>query len=216
MKLETMMERAMRSSRSVGVLLAALALAVPAVAVAAGAQAAGGAKPPMAAPAPTAAPAPAAMPMPTPNPALDQLKFFAGNWQCAGTGYLEGKAHPTSGTVNMGWDLNGFFMSLRYEEKKTGVNPMPLTAVEHWGYSDELKKLVAGQVDSMGGYGTQATAGWEGNTMVWVGDAQMMGTRMPSRDTFVKQGDNGVTHLGEIQQNGAWIKQDEETCYRLK
>ncbi|HEV3077878.1 MAG TPA: hypothetical protein VHB47_25905, partial [Thermoanaerobaculia bacterium] len=101
-------------------------------------------------------------------------------------------------------------------EKKTGVNPMPLTAVEHWGYSDELKKLVAGQVDSMGGYGTQATAGWEGDAMVWVGDAHMMGTRMPSRDTFVKHGDNQVTHLGEIQQNGAWIKQDEETCYRVK
>jgi hypothetical protein len=219
MKLETTMEREMRSLRSVGVLLMAMALAVPALAAgAAGAQAAGAAKPPMAAPAPapTAAPAPAAMPMPTPNQALDQLKFFAGNWQCAGTGYLEGKAHPTSGTVNMGWDLNGFFMSLRYEEKKTGVNPMPLTAVEHWGYSDELKKLVAGQVDSMGGYGTQATAGWEGNAMVWVGDAHVMGTRMPTRDTFVKRGDNEVTHLGEIQQNGAWIKQDEETCYRVK
>ncbi|HEY6324629.1 MAG TPA: hypothetical protein VJA16_24045 [Thermoanaerobaculia bacterium] len=200
----------MRSWRSVGVLLVAVALAVPAGAAAAsaGAQAAGGATQPMA--------APAAMPMPTPSPALDQLKFFAGNWQCAGTGYLEGKGHPTSATVNMGWDLNGFFMSLRYEEKKTGVNPMPLTAVEHWGYSDERKKLVAGSVDSMGGYGTQATAGWEGNTMVWVGDAHMMGTRMPSRDTFVKHGDNEVTHLGEIQQNGAWIKQDEETCYRVK
>ena len=210
MKLETMMERGMRSSRSVGAVLVAVALAVPAGAAAAsaGAQAAGGAQPPMA--------APAAMPMPTPNPALDQLKFFAGNWQCAGTGYLEGKGHPTTATVNMGWDLNGFFMSLRYEEKKTGVNPMPLTAVEHWGYSDELKKLVAGQVDSMGGYGTQATAGWEGNTMVWVGDAHMMGTRIPSRDTFGKHGDNEVTHLGEIQQNGAWIKQDEETCYRVK
>lgn len=210
MKSETMMERGMRSWRSVGVLLVAVALAVPAGAAAAsaGAQAAGGATQPMA--------APAAMPMPTPSPALDQLKFFAGNWQCAGTGYLEGKGHPTSATVNMGWDLNGFFMSLRYEEKKTGVNPMPLTAVEHWGYSDERKKLVAGSVDSMGGYGTQATAGWEGNTMVWVGDAHMMGTRMPSRDTFVKHGDNEVTHLGEIQQNGAWIKQDEETCYRVK
>ncbi|HXO28249.1 MAG TPA: hypothetical protein VOA80_12950 [Thermoanaerobaculia bacterium] len=215
MKLETMMERGMRSSRSVGPLVVALVLAVL-TATAAGAQLDPGAKAPMASQAPAAASAPAAMPMPMPNPALDQLKFFAGNWQCAGTGYLEGKGHPTSATVNMGWDLNGFFMSLRYEEKKTGVNPMPLTAVEHWGYSDELKKLVAGHVDSMGGYGTEATAGWEGNTMVWVGDDHMMGMRMPGRDTFVKHGDNEVTHLGEIQQNGAWIKQDEESCYRVK
>ena len=215
MKLETMMEWGMRGWRSVGLLVVAVAFAVL-TATAAGAQLDPGNKPALASQAPAAASAPAAMPMPTPNPALDQLKFFAGNWQCAGTGYTEGKGHPTSATVNMGWDLNGFFMSLRYEEKKTGVNPMPVTAVEHWGYSDELKKLVAGHVDSLGGYGTEVTAGWEGNTLVWVGDDHMMGMRIPGRDTFVKHGDNEVTHLGEIQQNGAWIKQDEESCYRVK
>jgi len=215
MKLETMMEWGMRGWRSVGLLVVAVAFAVL-TATAAGAQLDPGNKPALASQAPAAASAPAAMPMPTPNPALDQLKFFAGNWQCAGTGYVEGKGHPTSATVNMGWDLNGFFMSLRYEEKKTGVNPMPVTAVEHWGYSDELKKLVAGHVDSLGGYGTEVTAGWEGNTLVWVGDDHMMGMRIPGRDTFVKHGDNEVTHLGEIQQNGAWIKQDEESCYRVK
>jgi len=227
MKLETTMARWKRGMkmnvlRSIGALLVAAALAVPAAA-AAGAQAGAAAKPPAAAPAPApaqapaaAAPGPAAMPMPAPNAALDQLKYFAGNWQCAGTGYLEGKGHPTAGAVNMAWDLNGFFMSMRYEEKKTGVNPMPVTAVEHWGYSDELKKLVAGQVDSMGGYGTQASAGWDGSGMVWVGDYHLAGAKTPSRDTFVKHGDNELTHLGEIQQNGAWVKLDEETCYRVK
>jgi hypothetical protein len=215
MKLETMMGRGMRSSRAAGLLVVTLVLAVF-TARTGGAQLDPGNKPALASQAPAAAPASAAMPMPAPNAALDQLKFFAGNWQCAGTGYVEGKGHPTSATVNMGWDLNGFFMTLRYEEKKTGVNPMPIAVVEHWGYSDELKKLIAGHVDSMGGYGTEVTAGWEGNTLVWVGDDHMMGMKMPGRDTFVKQGDNGVTHLGEMQQNGAWIKQDEETCYRVK
>jgi hypothetical protein len=215
MKLETMMKRGMRGLRSVGLVVVAVAFAVL-TATAAGAQLDPGNKPALASQAPAAASAPAAMPMATPNPALDQLKFFAGNWQCAGTGYLEGKGHPTTATVNMGWDLNGFFMNLRYEEKKTGVNPMPVIAVEHWGYSDELKKLIAGHVDSMGGYGTEATSGWDGNTLVWVGDDHMMGMRIPGRDTFVKHGDNEVTHLGEMQQNGAWIKQDEETCYRVK
>lgn len=218
MKLEmTMatMEKRMRTTRSIGVFLvaastaAAAAFAAPAV-TAASAQAGGGGTPPMTAP----APAPAAMPMP--SPALDQLKFFAGRWQCAGTGYLEGKGHPITATVHMEWDLNGFFLNLRYEETKTDVNPMPITAVEHWGYSAELKKLVAGQVDSMGGYGTQATTGWEANKMVWVGNVHMMGTTIPSRDTFVRSGDNEVTHLGELEQNGAWVKQDQQTCYRLK
>ncbi|HYL04561.1 MAG TPA: hypothetical protein VE075_00875 [Thermoanaerobaculia bacterium] len=195
---------------TVQVLVVAAVLAAPA------AWAQGGGAAPAQAPAmaPAAAPAMPAGP-PTPSPALAQIKYFAGNWQCAGTGYLEGKGHPTSGKVNVAWDLNGFFLSLRYEEQKTDVNPMPVTAVEHWGYSDELKKLVAGHVDSMGGYGTEASAGWEGDRMVWVGDNHMMGMKMSGRDTFVKRGDNELTHLGEIQQNGAWVKQDEENCYRL-
>jgi hypothetical protein len=165
---------------------------------------------------PATPPAPAPTGPPKPNPALDQLKYFVGSWQCAGTGYVEGKGHPTSARVKPAWDLNGFFMSLRYEEQKTEANPMPVTAVEHWGYSDELKKLVAGQVDSMGGYGTQSTAGWEDNRMVWTGSYHLMGTTMPSRDTFVKKGENELTHLGEAQSNGAWTKLDEETCYRLQ
>jgi len=168
----------------------------------------------------TAPPAPAAPPPamaapPRPNPALDQVKYFAGDWQCSGTGYVEGKAHPTTGKVHMAWDLNGFFLGLRYEEQKTDANPMPITAVEHWGYSDELKKLVTGGVDSMGGYFTESTVGWEGDRMVWSGTAHMAGMAIPARDTFVRKSENEVTHLGELQQNGAWVKLDEETCLRL-
>jgi hypothetical protein len=192
---------------SAAVLVLAAAVAAPA------AWSQGGAG--MAAPKPAPAPAMAPAGPPAPNPALNQLKFFAGSWQCAGTGYMEGKGHPTAAKVSVGWDLNDFFLSLRYEEQKTDANPMPVTAVEHWGYSDELKKLVAGQVDSMGGYGTQASAGWVGDKLVWAGDVHMMGTKMPSRDTFARHGDNELTHLGEIQENGVWTKQDEETCYRL-
>jgi hypothetical protein len=165
----------------------------------------------------TAVPATAPTPVgpPRPSPALDQLKFFAGDWQCAGTGYVEGKGHPTSAKVHAAWELNNFFLGLRYEEQQTEVNPMPVTAVEHWGYGDEIKKLIAGQVDSMGGYGTQVTAGWEGDRLVWVGDYHWMGTKMASRDTFMRRGANEITHLGELQAKGAWTKLDEETCYRL-
>ena len=202
--------RQLRSATPLVLAVAAVTLVAPAVAWA---QAGGGGSK-TAAPAPATAPTP--MGPPKPNPALEQeLKFFAGDWQCAGTGYVEAKGHPTSAKVHAAWELNNFFLGVRYEEQQTEVNPMPVTAVEHWGYGDELKKLVAGQVDSMGGYGTQATAGWEGDRLVWVGDYHWMGTKMPSRDTFVRRGANELTHLGELQAKGAWTKLDEETCYRL-
>jgi hypothetical protein len=163
----------------------------------------------------TAPTAGAAGEAPKPNPILkQQLQYFAGTWRCTGASTM-GKGHATTATATLAWELNGFFLNVRYQEKKTPVNPMPLTAVEHWGYSDELKKLVAGQVDNYGGYGTQATSGWEGDTMVWTGDYHSMGTKMPSRDTFVKKSEHELTHLGEVQMNGAWTKQDEETCHQV-
>lgn len=182
----------------------------------AAAQTGGAAAPSMAASSGAPAAATQPMPMPTPNPALAQLKFFAGKWQCTGTGYMEGKGHPIAAMVHADWDLNGFFMSLRYEEKKTAANPMPITAVEHWGYSDQRKILFAGQIDSLGGHGTQGTGGWEGDTLVWMGETHLMGATLPSRDTFVRHGDDEVTHVGELQQNGAWVKQDEQSCHRTK
>jgi hypothetical protein len=191
----------MQFRRSVG----ALVLATAAGACAAPALWAQTAEPAAAAP---------AMEVPKPNPALRQLDYFAGTWSCTGSGYNAGKSHPTTAKAHLAWDLNGFFLGVRYEEHKTKANPMPITAVEHWGYSDELKKLIAGQVDSMGGYGTQASDGWAGDQLVWTGDVHMMGQKMASRDTFVKKGDNELTHVGEIQMNGAWVKQDEQTCHR--
>jgi hypothetical protein len=207
-----------RSSIAFAVAIALTALAAPLAVAAAPAAAPKGARGAPAAPpaAPQTAPAPMAMAMPPkPNPALDQLKYLAGSWRCAGTGYLEGKGHPTEATVKAAWDLNGFFLGLRYEEQKTETNPMPVTAVEHMGYSEDGKKLVCGSIDSMGGYGTQSTAGWDGSALVWQGNYHFMGMQMLARDTFVKKGDNALTHLGEVQVNGAWTKQDEETCYRL-
>lgn len=151
---------------------------------------------------------------PKPNPALDQLKYFVGSWECTGMGYVP-NAHPTTARVKMDWDLNGFFINLRYEERKTDANPLPLTAVEHWGYSENQKKLVAGQIDSFGDFGTQATAGWEGDRLVWMGEMNRMGAKVPTRDTFVKKGENEVTHLGESQDKGVWTKEDEESCRRV-
>ncbi|HLX09833.1 MAG TPA: hypothetical protein VKY89_18400 [Thermoanaerobaculia bacterium] len=198
--------------RFAGPLVLAVALAAPA-AWAHQAAAGGMAPPAPAAMAPMAPMAPTSPP--APSPVLEQVKWFAGDWQCTGTGYMAGKGHPTTAKVHMAWDLGGYFMGLRYEESKSAANPMPVSAVEHWGFSEERKMLIAGQLDSMGGYGTRASGGWQGDTLTWVGETHMMGTTMVGRDTFVKHGDDEVTHLGEVQMNGAWTKQDEETCHRV-
>jgi hypothetical protein len=149
-----------------------------------------------------------------PHPALDQLRFFAGTWQCTGTSHAQGKTHPTSARATAAWTRGGSMLSIRYQELKSEANPTPLNAVEHLSYSQERRKLVAGQSDSFGRRGSHTTAGWEGNKLVWTGEAHQAGMKMASRETFVRNGDDEFSHLGEFQVNGTWTRQVEETCRR--
>lgn len=153
--------------------------------------------------------------VPKPNPALRQLDYFAGVWSCTGTGYDDqGKGHPVVATATLRWELNGFFLGVHYQEKKTAANPMPIVDEEHWGYGEETKQFVAGVVDNEGGYGNKMTAGWDGAKLVWLGEYHTMGMKLPYRDAFTKKGDNELTDAGDIQVNGAWTKQFAIVCRR--
>jgi hypothetical protein len=35
-----------------------------------------------------------------------------------------------------------------------------------------------------------------------------------ARDTFTKKGTNEVTHMGELESEGKWMKLGQETCTR--
>lgn len=149
-----------------------------------------------------------------PHPALDQLKYFAGTWRCTGISNAQGKAHPTTARATAAWDRGGSVLSIRYQEQKSEANPTPLSAVEHLSYSQKLRKLVAEQSDSFGRRGSHTSAGWEGNKLVWAGEAHQAGMKTASRETFVRTGDDEFSHLGEFQVNGTWTRQVEETCRR--
>lgn len=208
----------MRTSR----ILVLLTLAFVASALAAQAPAAPAA-PPTAAPAaavPAAAPAAAAPAMPTPNPALAQLKYFDGTWHCKGQVFpgAMGPAHATTATVHAKWDLNDFWLGVRYAEAKTAANAHPYTGAFQWGYDGEGKRFISGGVGNMGDYATQASPGWEGDKLIFTGHSHGMGPApLLARDTFSKKDANTFVHSGEYQNaTGGWDKADEEECTRAK
>jgi hypothetical protein len=190
--------------------LVALALAAP---LAAAPQAGPGEKAPGSKPASTGHAGPAA---PKPDAEMSQLKYFVGTWQCKGKAEATpmGPAHDTTSTVKIATDPGGFWVSGRYDENKTAANPMPYRFQFVWGRDAKDKKFDGWGFDSFGGTSKQESTGWDGDKMVWSGEATMGGQSSGARDTFTKKGNDEVVHMGEMQMNGQWTKIDEETCTR--
>jgi len=148
----------------------------------------------------------------------DQLKTlsgFVGNWKCNGKAFASemGPEHSTSATVNGKWTLNARWLEMRYNEDKNSKNPNPFALVAYWGWDEGKKKLVAGSVDSMGGYAIQETSGWNGDELAFEGPSHMGSMTMNTRDVFTRKSDSEITHAGYVADaTGGWKKLDEETC----
>ena len=153
-----------------------------------------------------------------PDPMLRQLDWLAVDYQCTGIAYASPMApeHATRATVTGSWTLDGRWVKFTYAEKKTAENPKPFAVSGFMGYDPEIKKLVAGSVDNMGGYATTASDGWSGDAIVFTGPWHMAGQTMNSRDTFTKTGANKMTHVGELEMGGKWVTLGKEECTRVK
>jgi len=151
-----------------------------------------------------------------PDPMLRQLDSFAGSWRCSGTAYASpmGPEHATVGEVSIKWGLDGYWLPFEYSEKKTAVNAHPIRVAGYFGYDPEVKKLVLGSVDNMGGYTTSDSSGWNGDTIAFTGPWHMGTMTVTGRDTFKKNGAKELWHTLEIEQNGSMVKLAEEKCTR--
>lgn len=160
----------------------------------------------------------AADPMPAPDPMLRQLDYLGGNWSCRGTAFASpfGPEHATRGMVTTQWMLNNRWLSFRYAEEKSKSNATPFSVAGFMGYDPERKKLVIGGVDSMGGYSTEESIGWEGDRIVFEGPNHMGTMTATGRDTFMRMSKDEMMHTFEVMTNGSWQKAAQETCTRKK
>jgi len=150
-----------------------------------------------------------------PNPALKQLEPFAHTYHCTGTAFANPMSpeHRTQATVTGDWTLDGTWIRFSYIETKTAKNPMPVGVRGFFGYDGEIKKLVNGAVDNMGGYSTSAASGWNGDSITFEGPWHLGTQTVNARDTFTKTS-KGLNHTGEMQMEGKWVKYGEENCTR--
>ena len=162
----------------------------------------------------------AAVPPPAPKPApqLDQLKFFLGNWKCAGKQLatpMYGPEHAITGSASAKLEADGFWQQFVYEEKKTKEHP-GLRLVGLWGYDSGGKRFIRSAGSSMGGWDSATSVGFNADKMVWTGDLSSPMGRMPFRQIFTKKSDKEWSFRLELNLQGAWVPLSEVACTASK
>jgi len=147
---------------------------------------------------------------------LRELDYLGGDWQCKGTAFAFGDQpkHAVVAIVKGTWILNGMWLDMHYNETKTTANPHPFDVRGFFGYDPEKKKLVLGSLENDGGYSTESSSGWEGDSIVFTGPNHMGGMTANGKDTWTKISKTKLTYSFEIEDKGAWTKLIEETCTR--
>ena len=157
-----------------------------------------------------------AQPAPMASSKLSELQYFAGTWSCTGTSFAMGPMpeHATKATVKASWTLGNQWLQIDYSEMKDPKNPNPVMARLYLGYDPQLKQLVSGSLDNMGGYSTGAADGWMNSMLTFEGPNHMSGMTAKSREMFTKKSATEVVHSSSVEMNGKWQKLDEETCWK--
>jgi hypothetical protein len=108
-------------------------------------------------------------------------------------------------------DLDGFWYSGTVREEKAANTPHPMSGMFHETYDGAKKQFVMLWLDNFGGWSTETSTGWDGNRIVYSGEAVMGGEKVPVRDTFAKKGETEMVHSYEMTMSGQKIAGDE-TC----
>jgi hypothetical protein len=153
-----------------------------------------------------------AMAQPTPAAEMANLKFFGGSWSCSGEGAMEpgGPTMKMSSSVSSHTNLGGFWQSGTVKGTTAGMPPFE--GMFHMTWDPAAKQYVMLWVDNMGGWSQTRAPGWEGEKIVFTGDAQMGTQKMRIRDTFTRKADGTMIHMGEAESGGRWTKMMDETC----
>src|SRR5262249_34970856 len=151
---------------------------------------------------------------PQPGPELSQLGFFVGTFECKGDAFQTtmSQPHPVERTILGKMDLDGFWLFMRFEDKDTEVNPMPIRGNWQLGYNAKDKNFQAIWTDNLGRWFPQTSAGWVGDTIAFTGEFSLDNQKAAVRDSFTKKSEREMTMTVDIQRGGEWMRFLEFGC----
>lgn len=156
-----------------------------------------------------------AAPMAPPKPAAEManLKIFDGSWSCSGEGAMEpgGPMMKMNSAVESHTGLGGFWQVGTVKVPAMAGMP-PFEGMFHMTWDPAAKQYLLLWVDNVGGWSEERASDGAGGKFVFTGTGYMGGNKMGSRDTFTRKADGTLSHIGELEVGGRWMKVMDETC----
>lgn len=153
-----------------------------------------------------AAPAPAPTPVAIPKPNFSSMMFLTGTWNC--TQILRGKTRPDTSTTTVSMD--GMWMVTQDSAPPFDqYRKVTINATNYLTYDPTIKQWVGIGVDTGGGYGTQYSPGWKGNTMTMSGKS-FDGTTFV--DVITKVSDTKTTDASTVTTAKGKVTKNMITC----
>src|SRR5260370_14987446 len=149
--------------------------------------------------------------VPPSGPALSQLEYFVGEWQCHGkhlrTEFSAGSSG--SGAVEIKPALQGAWYSVRVQ------TPKGYEGAGFWGREAAAREFVMIFVNSAGEMERKTSPGPDGGNFTWTGESPFNGHPVQELHVFTKRPASAFFRTVELlARNGKWTKVSEETCRR--
>ena len=141
------------------------------------------------------------------NPALESFTYFVGHWNCEGEFVVVKKS--TAAQISVASDLGGSALSFRWDDKP----PNRFHALELWGFDKTANHFTNFIHDNFGGVRQFSSAGWEGDTLTWTGNA--LATPPNTNERFVLQRKSAkefVIAYDTRKGQADWATIDRLTC----
>jgi hypothetical protein len=155
---------------------------------------------------------------PTPDPAMQQLDYFVGAWDCGGHDAASalGPEHAVQTRIEAARDLDGMWLAMHWQEQATAVNPFPWKLENTFTYDVSAREFVFLNRDNTGIAASGASAGWRADVFVVTGAFGGDGKQIRFRDTYTKRGDQSFDFVTEIDAGGRWTTDADLHCTRTQ
>jgi hypothetical protein len=146
-------------------------------------------------------------PQPKLKPELISLTFFQGVWSCDGKFSKDDRKISSDMTFQP--DLEGAWIMVRHDDRP----PNRFHAVEFWGFDKTTGRFVAVINDSFGSTRMFTSPGWQGDRLIWDGDALTPEKKPQQHFLFEKKGPHEFVVTFELsREEGGWKPIDVLTC----
>lgn len=142
-----------------------------------------------------------------PKPELQPLSFFVGQWACAGE--FAASKKPISSRISVSSDLGGSWLAFRWDDNAPNV----FHALELWGFDKSAHHFTNFVHDNFGGVRLFTSPGWDGDKLIWMGDALANPPGANQRFVIERKSSKEFVITWQVRKPQAdWVTGDSLTC----